>query len=173
MGKDVYRWGTDLISQFLEFTLKIPQKPFKFKSELNVHSLLTDFLFVWKISLMYFFFVFLWYWASGTWAAGICTRILILSLESCEKCDLPSLVNIFMLDSIRVGNIFFGFSNFKLNNTKQLQSRVAKYRNEWYIIRYKIPMFSSVGPFFEEGGGGLENFGQKLKFLGFFIWGCP
>ena len=32
------------------------------------------------------------------------------------------------------------------------------------IIRYKIPTFSSVGPFFEEGGGGPENFGQKLKF---------
>ena len=32
-------------------------------------------------------------------------------------------------------------------------------------IRYEIPTFSSVGPFFEEGGGGgPENFGQKLKF---------
>ena len=35
-------------------------------------------------------------------------------------------------------------------------------------IRYEIPTFSLVGPFFEEGGGGLGNFGQKLKFLGFF-----
>ena len=35
-------------------------------------------------------------------------------------------------------------------------------------IRYEIPTFSSVGPFFEEGGGDLENFGQKLKFIGFF-----
>ena len=33
--------------------------------------------------------------------------------------------------------------------------------------RSKIPTFSSVGPFFKEGGGGLENFGKKLKFLGF------
>ena len=35
-------------------------------------------------------------------------------------------------------------------------------------IRYEIPTFTSVGPFFEEGGGGLENFGHKLKFWGFF-----
>ena len=35
-------------------------------------------------------------------------------------------------------------------------------------IRYKIPMFSSVGPFFEEGGGGPENFGQKLIFWEIF-----
>ena len=33
-----------------------------------------------------------------------------------------------------------------------------------FTIRYAIPTFSSVGPFFEEGGGDLENFGQKLKF---------
>ena len=33
-----------------------------------------------------------------------------------------------------------------------------------FTIRYEIPTFSSVGPFFEEGGGDLENFGQKLKF---------
>ena len=31
-------------------------------------------------------------------------------------------------------------------------------------FRYKIPMFLLVGPFFKEGGGGLEIFGQKLKF---------
>ena len=29
-------------------------------------------------------------------------------------------------------------------------------------------MFSSVGPFFEEGKEGLENFGHKLKFREFF-----
>ena len=40
-------------------------------------------------------------------------------------------------------------------------------------IRYEILTFSSVGPFFEEGGGGLENFGQKLKFLGFFQLRSP
>ena len=41
-------------------------------------------------------------------------------------------------------------------------------------IRYEIPTFSSVGPFFKEGGGGgLENFGQKLKFLGFFQLRSP
>ena len=34
-------------------------------------------------------------------------------------------------------------------------------------------MFSSVGPFFEKGGGGQENFGQKLKFLGFFQLRSP
>ena len=33
--------------------------------------------------------------------------------------------------------------------------------------------FSSVGPFFEEGGGALEKFGQKLKFLGFFQLRSP
>ena len=31
-------------------------------------------------------------------------------------------------------------------------------------IRYEIPTFSLVGPFFKEGGGALENSGQKLKF---------
>ena len=31
-------------------------------------------------------------------------------------------------------------------------------------IRYEIPTFSLVGPFFKEGGGGPENFGWKLKF---------
>ena len=31
-------------------------------------------------------------------------------------------------------------------------------------IRYEIPMFSSVWPFFEEGGGGLKNFDQILSF---------
>ena len=40
-------------------------------------------------------------------------------------------------------------------------------------IRYEIPTFSSVGPFFEEGGGGLENFGQKLRFLGIFQLRLP
>ena len=40
-------------------------------------------------------------------------------------------------------------------------------------IRYEIPMFLLVGPFFEEGGGGLENFGQKLKFYGFFQLRSP
>ena len=34
-------------------------------------------------------------------------------------------------------------------------------------------LFSSVGPFFEEWGGGLENFGQKLKFFGFFQLRSP
>ena len=36
-------------------------------------------------------------------------------------------------------------------------------------IRYKILTFSSVGPLSEEGGGGLENFGQKLKLFRFFL----
>ena len=41
-------------------------------------------------------------------------------------------------------------------------------------IRYEIPTFSSVGPFFKEGGGGdLENLGQKLKFWGFFQLRSP
>ena len=31
-------------------------------------------------------------------------------------------------------------------------------------IRYKILTFLLVGPLFKEGIGGLENFGQKLKF---------
>ena len=41
---------------------------------------------------------------------------------------------------------------------------ISKKPNFIITIRYEIPTFSSVGPFFEEGGGGLENFGQKLKF---------
>ena len=40
---------------------------------------------------------------------------------------------------------------------------ISKKLNFIITIRYEIPTFSSVGPFFEEGGGGLENFGQKLK----------
>ena len=40
-------------------------------------------------------------------------------------------------------------------------------------IRYKILTFSLVEPFFKEGGGGLENFGQKLKFKGFFQLKSP
>ena len=35
-------------------------------------------------------------------------------------------------------------------------------------IRYEIPTFLLVGPLFKEERGGLENFGQKLKILGFF-----
>ena len=34
--------------------------------------------------------------------------------------------------------------------------------NSIITIRYEIPSFSLVGPFFEEGG--LYNFGQNLKF---------
>ena len=44
---------------------------------------------------------------------------------------------------------------------------ILKKNNIIIAIRYKIMTFSSVGPFFKEGGGGLENFGQKLKF---FMW---
>ena len=40
-------------------------------------------------------------------------------------------------------------------------------------IRDEIPMFLLVEPFFEEGGGGQENFGQKLKFFGFFQLRSP
>ena len=50
---------------------------------------------------------------------------------------------------------------------------ISKKLNFIITIRYEIPTFSSVGPFFEEGGGGLENFGQKLKFLGFFQLRSP
>ena len=41
------------------------------------------------------------------------------------------------------------------------------------LVSYEIPTFSLVRPFFEEGGGGLENFGQKLKFWGFFQLRSP
>ena len=51
---------------------------------------------------------------------------------------------------------------------------ISKKKTSFIItIRYKIPTFSSVGPFFKEEGGGLENFGQKLKFLGFFQLRLP
>ena len=36
------------------------------------------------------------------------------------------------------------------------------------LLTYTTLTFLLVGPFFEEGGRGLENFGQKLKILGFF-----
>ena len=45
---------------------------------------------------------------------------------------------------------------------------ILKKLNFIITIRYKIIMFSSVGPFFEEGGRGPENFGQKLNFSDFF-----
>ena len=41
---------------------------------------------------------------------------------------------------------------------------ISKKKNFIITIRYEMPTFSSVGPFFEEGGEGAENFGQKLKF---------
>ena len=41
---------------------------------------------------------------------------------------------------------------------------ILKKPNFTITIRYEIPTFSSVEPFFEEGGGGPENFGQKLNF---------
>ena len=41
---------------------------------------------------------------------------------------------------------------------------VSKKPNFIITIRYEIPTFLSVVLFFKEGGGGLENFGQKLKF---------
>ena len=41
---------------------------------------------------------------------------------------------------------------------------ILKNMNFIIAIRYEIPTFFSVRPFFKEGGRGLENFGQKLKF---------
>ena len=35
-------------------------------------------------------------------------------------------------------------------------------------IRYEIPTFSSVGPFFEEGGGGSRKFRPEAEILGIF-----
>ena len=40
---------------------------------------------------------------------------------------------------------------------------ILKKTNFTITIRYKIPSFSSEGPFSKRGVG-LENFGQKLKF---------
>ena len=37
----------------------------------------------------------------------------------------------------------------------------------------KYRRFLRLGPFSKRGGGGLENFGQKLKFLGFFQLRSP
>ena len=45
---------------------------------------------------------------------------------------------------------------------------ILKKPNFIITIRYEILTFLSVGPFFKEGGGGLENFGQKLKYREFF-----
>ena len=50
---------------------------------------------------------------------------------------------------------------------------ILKKPNFIITIRYEILMFSLVGPFFKEVGGGLENLGQKLKFLGFFKLSSP
>ena len=41
---------------------------------------------------------------------------------------------------------------------------ILKRPNLIITSRYKILTFLSVGPFFDDGGGGPENFGQKLKF---------
>ena len=35
-------------------------------------------------------------------------------------------------------------------------------------IRYEIPMFSSVGPFFEEGGRGSRKFRPEAEIFGIF-----
>ena len=35
-------------------------------------------------------------------------------------------------------------------------------------IRYKIPTFSSVGPFYEEGGRGSRKFRPEAEILGIF-----
>ena len=35
-------------------------------------------------------------------------------------------------------------------------------------IRYKIPTFSLIGPFFEEGGRGSRKFWQEAEILGIF-----
>ena len=40
-------------------------------------------------------------------------------------------------------------------------------------MKYELPMFLLVRPFFEEEGDGLEYFGQKLKFLGIFQLRSP
>ena len=45
---------------------------------------------------------------------------------------------------------------------------ILKKPNFIITIRYEIQMFSSIWPSFWRGGGGPENFGQKLKFWGFF-----
>ena len=37
-----------------------------------------------------------------------------------------------------------------------------------FTIRYEIPTFSSVGPFFEEGGRGSRKFRPEAEILGIF-----
>ena len=41
---------------------------------------------------------------------------------------------------------------------------ISKKPNFIITIRYEIPTFSSVWPFSKRGGGGPENFSQKLIF---------
>ena len=41
---------------------------------------------------------------------------------------------------------------------------ILKKTNFTITLRYEIPTFLLIGPFSKRGGGGLENFGQKLKF---------
>ena len=46
---------------------------------------------------------------------------------------------------------------------------VSKKPNFRITIRYEIPTFSSVGPFFEEGGGGgSRKFRPEAEILGIF-----
>ena len=47
-------------------------------------------------------------------------------------------------------------------------------KNFIITIRYEIPTFLSVGPFFEEGGRGSRKFRPEAEILGiFFNWGGP
>ena len=45
---------------------------------------------------------------------------------------------------------------------------VSKTPNFIITIRYEIPMFSSVWPFFEEGGRGSRKFRPETEIFGIF-----
>ena len=51
---------------------------------------------------------------------------------------------------------------------------ISKKPNFIITIRYKIPIFLSVGPFFEEGGRESRKFRPEAEiFSDFFNWGRP
>ena len=46
--------------------------------------------------------------------------------------------------------------------------KISKKLNFIITIRYEIPTFSSVGPFFKEGGRGSRKFRPEAEILGIF-----
>ena len=66
----------------------------------------------------------------------------------------------------RWGSAFFRNRGGGFENLEKLNFKIT--------IRYEIPTFSSVGPFFEEGGEGVQKISARSwNFRDFFNWGGP